>query len=124
MLDLFEAARQLHDLANRLEAGAVVQGRPPATFDPTAQLGGVAWAYRRGGFLDAVERVLRKTGQDLLPSADLSLIGRQWGYDGRGITGFSTGSSPSLELEQGGWRLTETGREIVADWRAFFARRD
>jgi hypothetical protein len=122
MLDLNATAEELRTIADRLAAGAVVKGRAPATFNPTAQLGGVAWAYRRGGFLDALDRA------DVGPTvttAQFVAIGAAWGYDGRGLGGFQTGNHPSIvQVREDRWTLTDVGHDLVEDWRAFFAPDD
>jgi hypothetical protein len=122
MLDLAATADELRAIADRLAAGAVVKGHAPATFNPTAQLGGVAWAYRRGAFLDALDRALGGSRRRSLTSTEVTTIGATWGYDGRGLGGFRTGDHPALDhVAEGRWALTDSGRQIIDDWRAFFA---
>ena len=77
-----------------------------------------AWFRRMGGVLSEIED---RGGQ--VSVQDLREIGIRHGYDPRGMGGFLSGLSPSLERDHPDRRvrrLTELGKKRAAHWRDLY----
>lgn len=95
-----------------LRSAGIVGGSPPPA-DPQW----VRDTARQWGLLNAV--AVEHQGD--VGSDDWSRLGRQHGYDPRGLGGFFVGSQ-ALMGRQGARRvLTEHGKRFVERWRADFA---
>ena len=80
-----------------------------------------AWFGRMGGVLSEIED---RGGE--VSVEDLREIGIRHGYDPRGMGGFLSGLSPSLERDHPDRhvrRLTELGRKRAAHWRELYGRK-
>ena len=78
-----------------------------------------AWFGRMGGVLSEIED---RGGE--VSVEDLREIGIRHGYDPRGMGGFLSGLSPSLERDHPDRhvrRLTELGKKRAAHWRDLYA---
>lgn len=79
-----------------------------------------AWFGRMGAVLSEIED---RGGE--VSVEDLREIGLRHGYDPRGMGGFLSGLSPSLERDHPDRRvrrLTELGRKRAAHWRDLYAQ--
>jgi hypothetical protein len=79
-----------------------------------------AWFGRMGGVLSEIED---RGGE--VSVEDLREIGIRHGYDPRGMGGFLSGLSPSLERDHPDRRvrrITELGKKRAAHWRDLYAR--
>lgn len=79
-----------------------------------------AWFDRMGGVLSEIEE---RGGE--VSVEDLREIGLRHGYNPRGMGGFLSGLSPSLERDHPDRRvrrLTELGKKRAAHWRDLYGR--
>jgi hypothetical protein len=79
-----------------------------------------AWFGRMGGVLSEIED---RGGE--VSVEELREIGIRHGYDPRGMGGFLSGLSPSLERDHPDRhvrKLTELGKKRAAHWRDLYAR--
>jgi hypothetical protein len=108
--------RRLETLVRRVEesiAALRAHLQDEETEPPTA-----AWFGRMGGVLSEIED---RGGE--VSVEDLREIGVRHGYDPRGMGGFLSGLSPSLERDHPDRRvrrLTELGKKRAAHWRELY----
>lgn len=64
-----------------------------------------------------LEEIYRRNG--IVTSDELSEITKKWGKDPKGSAGYFSGNNPSLKgISSNRRALTESGENIVLDWRA------